>query len=252
MAESALPRDAAPGASIEAMRARGAAHFDPAGFRFLEAMARRIESRGDAAAGLLAQRLAEAVAAFGERFDRARNQADRVLADATARFPDAADALQQCHAAGDFGGMQRLVARLAAREGNAPLTGLLDHIRAHTTVAPTGGAADVAEASAATRTELKSMRYFRSTWSKLSVERQMTEAYAQAPENAGPLNSHFLVLRALTQMRDTAPAYLEQFLSYVDALLWLDQVDSSRGPAQKTAARDKKRKPGRGGASTAA
>lgn len=46
-----------------------------------------------------------------------------------------------------------------------------------------------------------------------------------------------------------APAYLGQFMSYVDALLWLVRIESSRNPAQKTAAggeRGRKRKAGRG------
>lgn len=247
MAESGAARDDALAATIEALRAGGGAGFDPAGFRFLEAMARRA---GAGAGGEpAAQRLAAAVAAFGKRFTQARADADAALAEALARFPAAADALRQQHDAGDFGGLRRLVAGLAAREGNAPLTGLLDHIRRHA-AAPSNAAAEAAGVSVAARTELKSMHYFRSTWSRLSVDRQMSIAFAQAPENAGPLNSHFLVLRALGQMRDTAPAYLEQFLSYADALLWLDQAESNRTAAQKPAARDKKRKTSRGGAAS--
>ena len=74
--------------------------------------------------------------------------------------------------------------------------------------------------------ELKSLRYFRRTWSALSVDRQL----AQGPENAGPLNSHRLVLRSLQLMRDVAPNYLERFMSYADALLWLEQADGAPPP----------------------
>ena len=73
--------------------------------------------------------------------------------------------------------------------------------------------------------ELKSLRQFRSAWSKLGIEQQLSEALTQAPENAGPLNSHLLVLRALERMRDVSPGYLNPFMSYVDALLWLELVD---------------------------
>lgn len=76
------------------------------------------------------------------------------------------------------------------------------------------------------RPELKSIRYFRDTWSKLSVDKQLAQAIAQGPENAGPLNSHQLVLRSLAVMRDIAPDYLNRFMSYADTLLWLDQADS--------------------------
>ena len=73
------------------------------------------------------------------------------------------------------------------------------------------------------RTELKAVRQFRSTWSKLSTQKQLTHALAQAPQNAGPINSHMLVLRSLALMRDISPDYLNRFMSYADTLLCLDQ-----------------------------
>lgn len=66
--------------------------------------------------------------------------------------------------------------------------------------------------------------------------------------SAGPLNSHFLVLQALRQLRDVSPGYLEQFISYADALLWLEQLDGGGSPARKNAVRaepGKKRKSSR-------
>jgi hypothetical protein len=75
--------------------------------------------------------------------------------------------------------------------------------------------------------------YFRNTWSKLSVDRHVTQAIEQAPENAGPLNSHRLVLRSLALMRDISPDYLNRFVSYVDTLLWLDQADGKHRPMVK-------------------
>jgi hypothetical protein len=83
------------------------------------------------------------------------------------------------------------------------------------------------------RAELKSMRYFRNTWSRLSVDRQVTQAIEQGPENAGPLNSHLLVLRSLALMRDISPDYLNRFVSYVDTLLWLDQADRKNRPREQ-------------------
>ena len=90
-----------------------------------------------------------------------------------------------------------------------------------------------------------SLAYFENLWAELKVEQQLAEALAQAPENAGPLNSHLLALQSLKLMRDTSPAYLKRFVAYVDALLWLDQADTATKPAPKGAAKgekDKKRK----------
>lgn len=76
------------------------------------------------------------------------------------------------------------------------------------------------------------MAYFRNTWSKLSAEQQLTQTLAQAPENAGPMNSQHLVLRSLQVMRDVAPDYLQGFMSYVDTLIWLEHADPTRPMAR--------------------
>lgn len=73
------------------------------------------------------------------------------------------------------------------------------------------------------RDELKAVRQFRNTWAKLSAGQQLNRALDQAPKNAGPINSHMLVLRSLALMRDISPDYLNRFMAYADALLCLDQ-----------------------------
>lgn len=235
--------------AIDGLRALGAARFNPVRFRFIEALARRAAIHGGAARQVLDRRLAKALTDYADCFGRAADAAGATLAHATARFPQATEALKQCADGGDFGGLQRLIARLEAQGGSGPLAELLAHIARHAPDGPTGRAAHADGGGVEAQGELRSMRHFRSTWSRLSVDRQLSRALAQAPENAGPLNSHFLVLQALTQMRDISPQYLGQFMSYMDALLWLDQADSGRSQAKKDAARgegDKKRKPGRG------
>jgi hypothetical protein len=93
--------------------------------------------------------------------------------------------------------------------------------------------------------ELKVLPFFRSTWSKLSAERRLTQSLAKLPQNAGPLNSHNLVHQSLTLMRELSPEYLNRFVSYVDALLWVDQAnapasnDAPRAESGKKAARSK-------------
>lgn len=74
------------------------------------------------------------------------------------------------------------------------------------------------------------IQYFRNVWSRISTEKQVTQALDQAPKNAGPINSHMLVLRSLALMRDVSPDYLNRFVAYVDTLLSLDQLDRLRPP----------------------
>ncbi len=84
-------------------------------------------------------------------------------------------------------------------------------------------------------TELASLAYFRTTWSRLSAERRLTRSLETVPENAGPLNSHQLVHRALQTMRETSPGYLHRFMTYVDALLWLEQGNAGKAGEPVTA-----------------
>jgi hypothetical protein len=197
-------------ARVDALRARGAARFDAVGFRVIESMLLRVDGFDGAARGALVRKVERRLAALRERFEGAGGVAVCAKVE-----PEPAQ----------------------ARAGRSELAELLAHVAGHAATpaaaahsAPAGGGAEPAA-------ELKSLRYFRSTWSRLSLEQQLSRALAQAPDNAGPLNSHFLVLQALIRMRDIAPSYLESFIAHVDALLWLEQADAGRGAAAKAGAR---------------
>lgn len=90
--------------------------------------------------------------------------------------------------------------------------------------------------------ELKSVAWFQETWSKLSAEQQLTQTLAQAPENAGPMNSQHLVLRSLQRLREIAPEYLQGFMSYVDSLVWLDHAAPAKPAPGRVAAGERESK----------
>lgn len=208
------PADSPSGQALAALRARGAERLDPLRFHFLEALARRTAATRGTARALLEGRLARAVDDYAAR---------------CANLPDTA-----C-APGD------------EAPAPGPLAELLAHIAGQNRSAFAGQLSDGSDPAAPT--ELKTLACFRDTWSKLRVDQQFHQALADEPENAGPLNSHFLVLRALRLMRDISPAYLQHFMAYADALLWLEQADGGARPAPKNIVlgeRDKKRKPARG------
>ena len=81
---------------------------------------------------------------------------------------------------------------------------------------------------------------FKKQLSQISVQKQVTQAIAQAPQNAGPINSHMLVLRSLGLMRDISPDYLNRFMAHVDTLLCLEEAGKVKltpkkaSPAAKT------------------
>ncbi|CAJ9061634.1 chemotaxis motB protein [Burkholderia pseudomallei] len=99
------------------------------------------------------------------------------------------------------------------------------------------------------RAEPELLDYFRETWSKLSADSQLRASLEQVPKNAGPLNSSSLVHRSLSLMRELSPEYLRQFLSYVDALSWLQQMNGDEAATGDEAARGAVGGGGGGGAS---
>lgn len=71
------------------------------------------------------------------------------------------------------------------------------------------------------------VEYFQQTWQKLSTGLRLKQSAQQVPENAGPLNSTQLIHRALLQMQETSPEYLQHFLSYLDTLSWMEQLHAA-------------------------
>lgn len=252
-----LPAEPPPGAEPEAqcaltaLRVAGAEGFDPVRLHYLQALARRAASRQGQVKSLLDGKLAAALADFTARFSEAQSQARASIAAITSSSEDAAptaEALQALYAAGDFKAIARHAASRQPHEAQRPLAELTRYLEQHTlehaeVSAPSQPTAPATAGHASgwrrPRAELKSIRYFRNTWSKLSVDKQVALAIDQAPENAGPLNSHMLVLRSLALMRDTSPDYLNRFMSYVDTLLCLDHADKKNRPQPKKPAKAK-------------
>jgi hypothetical protein len=197
------PVAATPPARLAALRAHGAATADPVGLRFAEALARRSAGHSGEAGRLLQARLDGALAAL-----EARVAALSPAAPAAPRTPQP-------------GPLHALVQQLAARHGTPPAP-------APQAAAPRrtqAGGAPAAAAAPAARAELQALQFFRDTWTELKVTRQLNQSLAQPPQNAGPLNSHRLVLRALERLQALSPAYLQHFMAQVDALFWLTQAN---------------------------
>lgn len=126
----------------------------------------------------------------------------------------------------------------------SPLTELLTHIREHGITPPGSNKSQNTTQAAQPHSqktirpdpipELKSVTYFRKAWSSLSAEQQLTQTLAQAPENAGPMNSRHLVLGALKFMREHSPSYLQGFMSHVDTLIWLEHASPTKSTTERS------------------
>ena len=226
IAQSVADRAIDPAMEIAALRMTGADRLDPVRFRFIEAMARRSRGQRGEVERILDGKLREALAAYRRRFECTQDDARETIARVGEHDPDAADDLQRLFVAGDFGGVRRYVVKLEKSDPQVSLADLARRIAQHSPEESDRGLAE----DIGSRPELKTLRYFRNTWSTLSADRHVTQAIEQGPENAGPINSHRLVLRSLALMRDISPDYLSRFVSYVDTLLWLDQADGRHRP----------------------
>jgi hypothetical protein len=94
--------------------------------------------------------------------------------------------------------------------------------------------------------DLFNARTFRKAWERGRTLDRFEQAVARTPANAGPLNSHALVLRSLGLMRELSTDYLRRFLVQAETLQWLEQAREryprEEAKAGKTARRTKRKK----------
>lgn len=117
----------------------------------------------------------------------------------------------------------------AEPQSPSPLAALLAELAEITGTGSVDGAGSPAAAhtpSARSPRELKAVRDYRSTWSRLAVEQRLHQALASVPSNAGPLNTQRLVHQALRTLNTLSPAYLQRLVVQGEALLWLEQLSA--------------------------
>jgi len=182
---------------LNELRASDAPRRDAIGWHYIETLAQRLLTQSGAAHALLSDKLQQALENF------------KASTAAAAREPD-------------------LRGQSSAPVSQAsPLSALLQDMTRKTLGSSAGHAHEW-------RTESPSIQQFRQRLSKISVQKQVTQAIAQAPQNAGPINSHMLVLRALGLMRDLSPDYLNRFMVHVDTLLSLEGMAQAKGLPSKS------------------
>jgi hypothetical protein len=232
-----------PGSGIDALVARlrdeGGERFDAAGWHYLETLARCAAAHEGSVRGMLEAKHERALGAFSGRFADARSAAVELLDGAGTKHPQAVDELQRLFVEGDFRGLRYLSGMLEARVQCGVLAGLVSRLEPGLA----GGAVDSPVQHVGPRNtaagypglELKTVRESRATWARMSVGKQLALAMKQGPKNAGPINSHNLVLRSLAMMQEISPDYLSRMVSYVDTLVSLDPGEKDMGGKRKKA-----------------
>lgn len=80
--------------------------------------------------------------------------------------------------------------------------------------------------------ELRNVQVHRRTWSALKLTRRIAEISAPVPEHLGPLNSQVLVARALQQLKDLAPDYLQRLITQLDTQAALASLGDGEAPTR--------------------
>lgn len=218
-------------AVLDAWRQQHANRLDPMRFHFIEALESRASGHDGEVRRILDEKLSKLLGAYACDLEREQSKAGP-LDDA----------------------------ETPSETARSALGGLLEHIDSHRSRVMMGeaGAANGAvvgadDSAPSFSAELPALLEFRKIWAKLRTESQLRQSLEQVPTNAGPLNSGVLVHRAITQMRELSPGYLQHFLSYIDNLSWMEQMhgdgvlatnETSQIVGGKKSARSKSRRKG--------
>jgi len=194
---------------LQTLQQAGAPARDPIGWHYLQTLAARTAAQSGTAQALLDNKLQQALDAFEARWQNAPALHAPVQAEPSP--------------------LARLLQEM--RQGPAAVS------------AGTAPAASRPEQPApGLHPENPHVRQFRRQLRKISVQKQVRQAIAQAPRNAGPINSHMLVLRALGLMRDISPDYLDRFMTHLDTMLCLDEAMQRHAFSRITNGSDKSRR----------
>lgn len=193
-----MPSNGTPAhAVLDAWRDQGADRIDPIAFHYMAALHRRAAGHGGETRRVLENRLSALIQAYADDLQRAAPETE---------------------------GGNRTTAPEARAHGM--LRELADELACRTASRNGTSAAAETELRAAFP-EMPALDDVRRIWDSVRTDSQMRRSLEPSSTDAGPLNSSRLVHRALTLMRELSPGYLQQFLSYIDVLSWLQQASDS-------------------------
>lgn len=189
---------------IDALRRCGADQLAPVRFRYLEALALRLQTRG-------------------LQHTRHWQKLEQAIADYTAAHESSAE-----------------LSQVLETSPPSPLSTLLDKLNQAPDVLATapqstlerlvfGAQKDGTEASqhaapANTQQPLKAMARVNAGRGEQALQERIRHAIEEVPQDAGPINAHRLVSRAMAEIQKLSPAYINRFVNYTDTLMALERL----------------------------
>ncbi|WP_154653885.1 DUF2894 domain-containing protein [Spongiibacter marinus] len=219
----------APGMPLAELQATLAAlqgqspQFDPPRLRGVESLLERAQQQRPSVQAPLLRRAASMLADYRrdcEQFSEQPSRLAGVLATHRQQL-----ATRRSGAASALRALQAELNRdtpddAASDEASSPISALLRQQEFSLLGASQSHAPD--NATSEPPKELRALRQLRSRQRHQDIEQRIDQAIQNAPQDPGPLNPQMLAIRSLTNMRERSPAYLKQFVGYLDTLLWLE------------------------------
>ncbi|GAA5315357.1 MAG: DUF2894 domain-containing protein [Candidatus Pelagadaptatus aseana] len=239
---------------LERLRERCFDQFDPVRFGFIESLVAKLNGQREAVSLVLIQKLKKALTELRDDFLNSQSEAQANLKVVADEFPDSLPLARQYFDHCEFKRLQKLMNGLYQKQLESPsvFKSLIEDLsrlnameEAHgveASVSPTDVAqpdlAPVSDKPESTPRELKALTPLRESWAKLNAEKLVMRSINEGPENAGPLNPHYLAIRSLSNMRDLSPHYLNRFVAYMETLLWLEKARPQKSAKAKKSARN--------------
>ena len=76
--------------------------------------------------------------------------------------------------------------------------------------------------------DLKALAPIREAQAKQQLAARIQHAITHVPGDAGPLNAHRQVARALAALQEVSPEYLEHLVTYLDDLMVLEKIPATK------------------------
>ena len=225
--------------------------YDPVRFQYIKSLAKKSSSHRHSVSQLLENKAVLALTEYCKDLEGAKKHSEELIIDMVSETPDVEEKLKCLFNEGNLKEIKKLAAQKELSKINhktlfRQLTqeiSKLNNIDVKTSplsfedelkkqeqefVNLIGVKTDSALETKQTHngfSELTAMRHFRQSQIKHYSEQRVCNVMQEGPDEPGPLNSQALIIRSLEIMQNISPSYVNRFVSFVDNMLWLEQVD---------------------------
>lgn len=188
---------------LDNLRQQGADRFDPVRFRYLESFERRLRANGLQQGGHW-RKLEQAISDYQARLEGAEQPTQAPAAPEPSPISFLLDRLNQT----------------TETPAEAPRSTLEQWVFGETSELEQTRTTS----SSNCPKPLRAMIRARADQGTQALQERIRHGIESTPKEAGPMNAHRLVSRALNEMQKLSPEYLDRFARYTDTLLALERL----------------------------